>query len=135
MSLKHNHQIIEDQIRGILDARIQYIDYQTNQIVSSITGIDFQSVHKPDLSVKELNEFNFAHNQCDSFLTAMEEFSKTKRALLLLRAKLRPNNGQLILDLLQDQKYISMTEKQLERYLEEHEAAQRKKDTYQPLSS
>ncbi|MEO1514871.1 MAG: hypothetical protein AAFV95_07655 [Bacteroidota bacterium] len=115
--MRIDKEVVTEQIRAIIDARIQYIDYQTNQIVSSITGIDIQQA-KPDLSVRELNQFNFAYNNCDSFLTAMEEFSKAKRLLLVLRTHLDPINGSRILDLLQDQKYIHMSKKELVQCLE-----------------
>ncbi|MEL6865968.1 MAG: hypothetical protein AAFP19_16195 [Bacteroidota bacterium] len=108
-----NQAPIVENIYGIIDTKIQYIDYQTNQIVSTITGVDFQRVQKPDIEVGMLNDFNFAHNGGDSFITLMAEYSKSKALLLLMRTELDQKNAQAVLDLLTDNKFIHFSEVQL----------------------
>ena len=103
-----------NQVISIIDTKIQYIDYQTNHIVSSIIGTELQNVPRPSVDVSEISNFNFSYNNCDSFLTLMEEYSRTKSLLLTLRQHANHKTAQLIFDLLSDNQFIAFTDKELE---------------------
>ena len=103
-----------NQVISIIDTKIQYIDYQTNHVVSSIIGTELQNVPRPSVDVSEISNFNFSYNNCDSFLTLMEEYSRTKSLLLTLRQHTNHKTAQLIFDLLSDNQFIAFTDKELE---------------------
>ncbi len=117
--LKSGLDPIIEHLYEIIDTKIQYIDFQTNALVSTILGYDVQRVARPEIDISSLNSFNFAHNNCDSFLTIMEEYSKTKRLLLLMRSMVTTQNHQLVFDLLSNNQFIHYSEKQLSLLLEE----------------
>ena len=103
-----------NQVISIIDTKIQYIDYQTNHIVSSIIGTELKNVPRPSVDVNEVSNFNFSYNNCDSFLTLMEEYSKTKRLLLVLRQHTTHKSAKFIFDLLSDNQFLVFTDKELE---------------------
>ncbi len=110
----NEEQLLVNQVKSIIDTKIQYIDYQTNQIVSAIIGTDLPNVPKPNVDPKDVSSFNFSHNNCDSFLTLMEEYSKTKRLLLTLRQETLSSNSGFILDLLSENRFLVYTDVELE---------------------
>lgn len=103
-----------NQVISIIDTKIQYIDYQTNHVVSSIIGTELKNVPRPSVDVDEVSNFNFSYNNCDSFLTLMEEYSKTKKLLLVLRQHTTHNSAKFIFDLLSDNQFLVFTDKELE---------------------
>ncbi len=112
-----NQPLIE-QIYGIIDTKIQYIDYQTNRLVNNLIGFDINNVPKPDQNVADFDDLDRAHSRCDSFLTQMEQYSKTKRLLLLMRSYLSEINASIILELLSENRFRKYDDKELKRYLD-----------------
>ena len=60
--IQEEEKTLVNQVIGIIDTKIQYIDYQTNHIVSSIIGTELQNVPRPSVDVEEVSSFNFSYN-------------------------------------------------------------------------
>ncbi|MEM1319863.1 MAG: hypothetical protein AAGG75_06370 [Bacteroidota bacterium] len=113
-----DNQPLIEQIYGIIDTKIQYIDYQTNRMVNNLIGFDINDVPEPDQEVAGFDNADNAHTNCDSFLTQLEQHSKTKRLLLLMRSYLSELNARIIFELLSNDQFRQFEEKGLKMHLE-----------------
>jgi len=104
---------LTEQIYAIIDTKLQYIDYQTNKMISSMLGTDISDTPKPTAQLDEFFKFDQAHSNCDSFLDKMEEYSKSKRLLLIMRSQISDENAKFILGLLSDNTFLKFDEKYL----------------------
>ena len=104
---------LTEQIYAIIDTKIQYIDYQTNKMISSMLGNSVNDAPKPSKQLDDFFKFDKAHSNCDSFLDRMEEYSKTKRLLLIMRSQISDENAKFILGLLSDNTFLKFDEKYL----------------------
>ncbi len=112
---KTGEPIIEE-VYSIIDTKIQYIDYLTNQAVlpfihtGSLTGGSTFAKSGPLYS---------KGNKSDNFLNQIEVNSKQKCLLLVIRTMLCIENAHAAFDLLTENKFLSYTEKALTKVLEE----------------
>ncbi len=95
--------ILLEQVYGIIDSKIQYMEFQTNKMVQTI-GIS--------LDFKKLEEEQ-QHYQYEQLLFQMETYSKMIRLLLILRVNLKKTNALFILDLLSNNKFLSYSVKDI----------------------
>ena len=100
---------IVENIYSIIDSKIQYLDYQTRELIRPLAG---ENTQKDQTSVSK-NGLNDLKNEEQWFL-AFEKFSKVKKTLLLLRNYLNKENAFLVLSLLADNQLINFSQKDLE---------------------
>lgn len=101
-------------IYSIIDSKIQYLDYQTRELLRPLTG---EKTPKDLKSTKEktLRDLKIA----EQWFLAFEKYSRIKKILLLLkkhllRNKENPEKAMLVLSLLADDQYIRISQKDLE---------------------
>ena len=100
---------IVENIYSIIDSKIQYLDYQTRELIRPLAGENTLKDQVSD-SKKGLEDLK---NEEQWFL-AFEKYSKVKKVLLLLRNYLNKENAFLVLSLLADDKLVKLSQKELE---------------------
>lgn len=105
--------MIVEQLYEIIDTKIQFINFQTKQIVESITGIKNPSALDINEDQPTSVGINFSHNNCDSFITLMEEYSRSKRLLLLMRSMLNDKNTTIIYNFISTNAFMNFNEREL----------------------
>ena len=101
-------------IYSIIDSKIQYLDYQTRELLSPLTG---EKTPKDLKSTKEKTLKDL--KKAEQWFLAFEKYSKIKKILLLLkkhllRNKENPEKAMLVLSLLANDQYITISQKDLE---------------------
>ena len=110
-----NDPLIE-QVYSILDSRIQFIDYQVHNYFNSCTNCDASAsieeltYHGPSTSKTLMNNF-------DSLLRFTGRLQEDLKLLQILRAWLKEETVQIVLDLLTNNKYLSYSGDKLEHLL------------------
>lgn len=99
-----------ENIYSIIDSKIQYLDYKTQELVRPLIGENTteKSVGKDKTSPPEnlkIEEELFLH---------FEKQSKMKKLLLLLRNYLNKENALLVLSLLADDQLLKSSQKDFE---------------------
>jgi len=100
---------IVENIYSIIDSKIQYLDYQTKELIRPLAG---ENTKKKQVSGAK-NGLENLKNEEQWFL-AFEKYSKVKKGLLLLRNHLNKENAFLVLSLLADNQLINFSQKDLE---------------------
>ena len=100
---------IVDNIYGIIDSKIQYLDYQTRELLRPLTG---EITQKDDKSNSKKGQKDLQTEE--QWFLAFEKYSKVKKALLLLRNYLNKENAVLVLSLLADDQLKNLSQKDLE---------------------
>ena len=119
--ISNKAELIE-HLYGIIDSKIQYMDYQTQIITSSFIDIDLLHHHPNTNGLnhgKMVMTSIMANNE--RILLKISEFSATTKLLLILRLHLNAFNALFILDLLTDNQYTQYTDEELTRVLIQHE--------------
>lgn len=103
-----------ENIYSIIDSKIQYLDYKTQELVRPLIGENTteKSVGKSKMSPPEnlkIEEELFLH---------FEKQSKMKKLLLLLRNYLNKENALLVLSLLADDQLLKSSQKDIEYRLD-----------------
>lgn len=95
--------ILLEQVYGIIDSKIQYMEFQTNKMVQTIgLSLDFKKLEEDDQNY-----------QYEQLLFQMETYSKMIRLLLILRVNLKKQNALFILDLLSNNKFLTYSVKDI----------------------
>lgn len=107
-----------EQVYSIIDSKIQYADYLTNQAIQPFVDKDTikggASFSRRPATPKEA-----AASLEHSFLNQIEKTSKAKRLLLIIRTQLCSENATACFHLLTDNRYLDYSDKVLKRVLEE----------------
>ena len=116
ISKQENGEPIIEEVYGIIDTKIQYIDYLTNKAVQPF--INQESISGGSTFAKSRPIYSKGNND-DNFLNQIEANSKQKHLLLIIRTTLCIENAQAAFELLTDNKFLNHTEKTLSKCLEE----------------
>jgi len=104
---------IVENIYGIIDTKIQYIDYRSKELVRPLLGDPTQPSEKGIISVENSDSLQWK----EQWFLAFEKYSRRKRKLLFLRNHLNSENALLILILLAEDQFIHYSQKDLEYLL------------------
>lgn len=107
---------IIEHVLGIIDSKIQYIDYQTNQAIQSCTNPVYNDCTEEELEVLIATE-TFAKDD-NKVLDHIESYSKNISLLLVIRTKLNQLNAFLAFELLSRDNYLTYSEKVLRRLMD-----------------
>ena len=107
-----NASIVEN-IYSIIDSKIQYLDYQTRELLRPLIG---ENTQKDILSSEKKDPMDLKIEE--QWFLAFEKYSKVKKSLLFLRNYLNNENALLVLSLLADDQLILMSQKDLEYILD-----------------
>ena len=100
-SQRNNNAPIIEQVYGIIDSKIQYIDYLTNQAIQPfLNNFKVQNLSNGRIDIDPNDRMVTSVNP--SFLMQIEKNSKTKKLLLVVRRKLCLHNANMIFELLTD---------------------------------
>lgn len=105
-----------EQVYSILDSRIQYIDYQVQRYFKNCTNcgdaasIETQTYRGPSTSKSLINNF-------ENLLQYTGQLQDDLKLLQILRAWLKEETVQTVLDLLTGNKYLDYSEDRLEHLL------------------
>jgi len=99
-------------IYSIIDSKIQYLDYQTRELLNPTIG---ENTPKKNLTQSGQKDLKID----EQWFSAFEKYSKIKKILLFLKHYLIRNNANqekamLVLSLLADDQYIKLSQKDLE---------------------
>ncbi len=114
---EENPKISTDLIKdllGIIDTKIQYIEYQTEIVTSSFVDIGMLSQSPKSTGFgngQQVEKSIMANNE--RILFKLNEFSATVKLLLLLRNHLDTANAPIIFDLLSDNRFTQLTDQEL----------------------
>jgi hypothetical protein len=98
----------------VIDSRINTLDTVINKKLHRLFQPDsgenqlYPSFKTPNFSLSDAR-----------LLEIIEEHSHTKRLLLTLRSTLKPYNGEIILNLLSEDRFLCFQEHELRNYIEE----------------
>lgn len=107
-----------EQVFSILDSRIQFIDFQVQRYFTSCTST-IEETSKNEISYCGPSRSNSLINNLDQLLSFTEELQNDLKLLQTLRAWLKEETVQEILDLLTNNKYLSFSEEDLAFFLKE----------------
>ncbi|MEM6318546.1 MAG: hypothetical protein AAF960_12820 [Bacteroidota bacterium] len=98
-----------ENIYSIIDSKIQYLDYQTRELLRPLIGENTQRDNKSHQNTgpKDLQ-------MTEKWFLAFEQHSRVKKTLLLLRNYLDKENALLVLSLLADDQLAQLSQKDLE---------------------
>ncbi len=101
-------------IYSIIDSKIQYLDYQTRELLRPLIG---ENTTKELKSIGEKNQRDI--KIVEQWFLAFEKFSRIKKILLLLKHYLNKDKENqekavLVLSLLADDLFIKLSQKDLE---------------------
>ena len=112
-NLSNPEELIE-HLYGIIDTKIQYIDYQTEIVTSSFIDHNTICIDPANSTLGGgLRVIESIMRNNKRILDKISEFSATIKLLLLLRNHLGKVNAEIILELLTDNKFIQLTDKEL----------------------
>ncbi len=104
--------LLIEHVYAFIDSKLQFINYQIDTAVKSFEVNDSVSpVRLPSLPHNSTSRF-------EKVLDSIENHSKTKGKLLLMRSKLSTHNARLSFDLLTDNRFLVHTEKHLKIMLD-----------------
>ena len=101
-------------IYSIIDSKIQYLDYQTRELLRPLIG---ENTPKELKSTEEKNQRDL--KIVEQWFLAFEKYSKIKKGLLflkqyLIKDKENQEKAMLVLSLLADDQYKNLSQKDLE---------------------
>jgi len=105
-----------EHVYGIIDSKIQFMDFQINEMIKTKFG------RLPESVLEGLNYLpdHLAHLSYDEkVLAALEAYSRNISLLLLMRTTLSYVSAETAFYLLSNDKYLDFTEEQLRTILEE----------------
>ena len=106
--------VFVEGIYSIIDSKIQYLDYQTRELLRPLIG---ENVLKDTRSLAEKCQQDLKLKE--QWFLAFEEYSKIKKSLLqlkhfLIRHKENQEKAMLVLSLLADDQFTKLSQKDLE---------------------
>ncbi len=107
-----------EQVYSILDSRIQFIDFQVQRYFKSCTTT-ISDESKVETTYCGPSGSNLLVNNLDEILNYTEELHNDLKLLQTLKAWLKEETVQEILDLLTNNKYLSFSEEKLEYLLKQ----------------
>lgn len=109
-------QPIIEYLFGIIDSKLQYIDYQLNSEIN--TSFNIAGYNPDSASTTDLDKILPCKYQNKIVFDKIVQFSKTKRLLLLIRSMLENHNSGIVLELLTDNLFMYYSEKLLIKKLQ-----------------
>ncbi len=101
-----------EHIRMLIESKIQFTDFQTTLLLKKLTDVE-----NKESQVKNVEEFidflDAANLSVEEFLNCIENYSASKKRLLMLRSIATEQNGIQILDLLVRNDFMQNSEKEL----------------------
>ena len=95
-----------EQVFCILDSKIQFIDFKVQRYFNSCTS-EFTAEHKNQSTYLGPSSSNSLVNSLEQLLSFTEELQNDLKLLQTLKAWLKEETAQDILDLLTNNKYLS----------------------------
>lgn len=117
-SLYSNKPDMVEHVLGLIDSKIQQIDFKTKQVISSFVDIDSIQVNPPKYGLGEIPNLESSLANNERVLSQIEKYSKTLRLLLLMRAKVDLDNAILVMYLLEENKYFRVKQELLRQILD-----------------
>ena len=115
MNLALREQPVNEYLYGIIDSKMQYVDYQLNSVINEIN----MKQNSEMLNIEETGaDFHPCQVQNQKIFDKIVQFSKTKRLLLLLRSMLDVHNTDVVLELVTDNLFMYYSEKLLIKKLQ-----------------
>ena len=118
-----------EQVYSILDSRIQFIDYQVHNYFNSCTNcnasenIEAFVYHGPSSTQSLMDNF-------ENLLQFTDQLQGDLKLLQILRAWLKEETVQIVLDLLTNNKYLNYSEDKLEHLLKKEILIMYKNDQF-----
>ena len=105
-----------EQVYSILDSRIQFIDYQVENYFNTCTNYD-TSASLEDLTYHGPSAKKSLINNFDNLMQFTGQLQDDLKLLQILRAWLKEETLEIVLDLLTNNKYLNYSEGNLEHLL------------------
>ena len=118
-----------EQVYSILDSRIQFIDYQVHKYFNSCTNrnasenIETFVYHGPSSTESMMDNL-------ENLLQFTDQLQGDLKLLQILRAWLKEETVQIVLDLLTNNKYLNYSEDKLEHLLKKEVLIMYKSDQF-----
>ncbi len=113
--IRAQSELIE-HILGVIDTRLQLIDFKTKQMMSSF--IDLETMQpKPHRFGMKIPSMESVVANNEKVLQQIEIYSKTVKVLLTIRAKVNVQNAFIVLYILEDNKFLNFKEDVIVRML------------------
>lgn len=113
-SLRQDPDNLLDQLYGIIDTKLQYIDHQVNICFEA-----FSSSSDAKFTADSYNTTAVISQGQELLYNKVEAYSKEKRALLILRSLLNSTSLYSVFEMLQDDLYKSLGEKEMKKFIKE----------------
>ena len=107
-----------EQVFSILDSRIQFIDFQVQRYFQSCTS-SFNDAPKNEFTYYGPSSSSILVNNLDQLLNFTDELQNDLKLLQTLKAWLKEETVQEILDLLTNNKYLGFSSEKLEHLLKQ----------------
>lgn len=108
--IQHNTDSVIENIYGIIDSKIQYLDHQTKGIVRPL----IKETSQEDSLAGEAKSDSFMPLEAvEKMFIQFEQQSKRKKLLLQLKTLLNSNNALLVLALLSDNTIYEFDEQEI----------------------
>lgn len=106
-----------EHVYGLIDSKIQQIDFKTKQVINSFVDLDTVKVNPPKYGLGEIPSLESTLANNERVLSQIETYSRTLKLLLMMRAKVNLDNAILVMYLLEDNKYLKVKQELLDQVL------------------
>ncbi len=114
----HNGKLdMVEHVYGLIDSKIQQIDFKTKQVINSFVDLDTVKINPPKYGLGEIPNLESTLANNERVLTQIETYSRTLKLLLMMRAKVNLDNAILVMYLLEDNKYLKVKQELLDQVL------------------
>lgn len=106
---------MEEHVYGIIDSKIQFLDFQIKEMIKIKLGKSPQEIMVQEEHLPSIDNFEMDNK----ILDFLEAYSRNISLLLLMRTTLTYLSAETTFHLLTNDKYMDFTESQLRTVLEE----------------
>lgn len=109
----NGNEPILNHLYGIIDSKIKFIEYRTNEMLHNMMADDQSGHPSSDSEIGSTPGFSLSYSDNEKVFTYIERTSKLISRLLRFRSVLSYTNAIAILDLLTDDKFMNVNDGQL----------------------
>ena len=109
----HGNEPIVEHLYEIIDSKIQFIEYRTNEFLNAYLNEEAAGEPVSDYDVDNMHGISISSSDNEYIFSQIEMSSKSIHRLLQFKSVLTQQNALLILELLTDNKYMDCTDFQI----------------------
>lgn len=116
---------ILDYVYGIIDSKIDFIELKTRRLLDKFKSVKVEGAHRTDsiANIPSISDLNIDTNINELLFQHFENLSRSIYLLEKMKLALHTDNAHFVIQLLNDDNYLNMNEKQFDEILNLRPAA------------